>query len=180
MSESFSPLNRFFPSWKLEPFNEKEIKTYIEKKLKTVDLTIDDEAIRSITTRSEGHPYVLVSMCYIIFDSLTDNERVISEDVISRAYPKIYYELAKDFFSPMYHPLTPKAKSVLYKIAFNLKDLDFSFREACIWTEMERNIVSPYIQELLRKGILNKPERGQYQVFHKLFLDYVKNMERER
>jgi hypothetical protein len=180
MSESFSPLNRFFPVWKLDPFNEKDIQIYIEKKLKTVNVTIDNKAIQLIAEKSEGHPYVLVSMCYIIFDSLIDNERIISGDVTDRAMPKIHCDLAKDFFSPMYHPLTPKAKTVLYKIALNLKELDFSFREACVWTGMERNIVSPYIQELLRKGIINKPERGQYQVFHKLFLDYVKNMESER
>jgi hypothetical protein len=176
MSEEFSPLNRFFPAHKLEAFSKEEIETYIKRKLETENTAINKEAIEIISQKSEGHPYVLVSMSYIIFDSLNKDENVITKDVVNRALPKINYELAKDFFAPMHHPLTPKAKEVLYKIAINIENLDFSFREACNWTKMERNYVSPYIQELLRKGILNKPERGQYQFFHKLFIEYVKDL----
>ena len=115
-------------------------------------------------------------MCYVIFDALNDDETEIDERVVKRTLPKIHAELEKDFFSPMYHPLTPKAKEILSKIANNVKNLDFTFREAVNWTELEPNYVSPYIQELLRKGIINKPERGKYRLFHKLFIEYIKKV----
>ena len=176
MSESFSPLNRFFPVHKLEPFRAEEMRDYILKKLREYNIKIEEPAIKIITEKSEGHPYVFVSMCYIIFDTLTENEDMITESIVKRALPKISLELEKDFFSPMYHPLTPKAKEVLNKICNKVDGLDFSFKEAVKWTKLEGNYVSPYIQELLRKGIINKPERGKYQLFHKLFIDYIKNL----
>ncbi len=176
MSESFSPLNRFFPVHKLESFKYDDIKNYIIKKLKDTTINIEEKAIKIIAEKTEGHPYVLVSMCFIIFETLPENDNIITEEIINRALPKIYLELEKDFFSPMFHPLTPKAKEVLFKICNSIKGLDFTFREAMKWTKLDGNYVSPYIQELLRKGIINKPERGKYQLFHKLFIDYVKKL----
>src|SRR3989344_1999908 len=176
MSESFSPLNRFFPVHKLEAFSYNDMKDYITKKLKGSKINIEERAIKLITEKSEGHPYVLVSMCFIMFETLQENEDVITEDIIKRALPKIYLELEKDFFSPMFHPLTPKAKEVLFKICNNINSLNFSFREAIKWTKLNGNYVSPYIQELLRKGIINKPEKGKYQIINKLFIEYVKKL----
>lgn len=176
MSESFSPLNRFFPAHKLTILSFKEIETYLKKRLKSVDMDIDIESIVYLKNKSEGHPYVLVAMSYLIFDSLNDNENKITKEIILRAEPKIYAKLAQDFFSPMYHPLTPKAKSILSIIANNVKDLEFSFSDVVEWTKMEGSYISPYIQELLRKGIINKPERGKYRLFHRLFVDYAKQL----
>lgn len=176
MSESFSPLNRFFPVHKLEPFSNLEVEAYIQRKLLNTGVSIAEDVRRVIESESNGHPYVLVSMCYVIFDSRIDNEKIIDKNVVRRALPKIQVELEKDFFSPIYHPLTPKAKIVLSKIARNIKGLDFTFSEAVKWAGLNSNYTSPYIQELLRKGIINKPQRGRYQLFHKLFVEYVKKM----
>lgn len=173
MSESFSPLNRFFPVNRLEPFEIDEIKKYVDKKLNSTAITIENDALQIIMHNSEGHPYVLVSMCYVIFDNLSESETKITKECVTHAMPKIYYELEKDFFAPIYHPLTPKAKEILYKITKAIKGTNFTFKEAVKWAELEGNYVSPYIQELLRKGIINKPDRGKYQIFHKLFVDYV-------
>ncbi len=177
MSESFSPLNRFFPCQKLAAFQPDEIENYVRKKLSTekVGVNIDAKALDYLSKESEGHPYVLVAMCYLIFDSLNDNENMMNMDVINRSKAKVKAKLAEDFFSPMYHPLTPKAKEYLGVIAGNIKTVDFSFSDVVEWTKMQGSSISPYIQELLRKGIINKPERGQYQIFHRLFLEYVRD-----
>lgn len=176
MSESFSPLNRYFPSQRLMPFNEQEIREYVIKKLATVKVGVDDEALKTICNLSEGHPYVLVAMCYLIFDSLREGESHITNQVLLRSKEKINARLAQDFFAPMFHPLTPKAKEIMKKIADRTTKTRFSFKDSVDWSGMDKSYVSPYIQELLRKGILNKPERGQYEVFHGLFLEYVKSI----
>ncbi len=179
MSESFSPLNRFFPSSRLAPFNEDEVRSYIIRKLATVDVGIDDDVLQRIAKRCEGHPYVLVAMCYLLFDSLEEKETHLTEGILHRSEEKINARLAQDFFSPMYRPLTPRAKEILLKIASNIKGLEFTFNEAVEWTEKPKNFVSPYFKELLRKGVLNKPERGRYQIFHTLFLEYLKKVAEE-
>lgn len=176
MSEEFSPLNRFFPAHKLNHFKFDEIKDYAERKLNAVRVKIEDGAVRLIYEASEGHPYVLVSVLFCIFDSLSENEKTITKAIVNRAMPRIRFELEKDFFSPMFHPLTPKAKEVLFSIVKKLGKVNFAFSDAVKWVDMERSYLSPYIKEMLRKGILNKPERGRYELFHKLFLEYVQNM----
>lgn len=173
MSESFSPLNRFFPCQRLAPLDKNSMRQYIIRKLATVDVGIDEEAINYILEKCEGHPYVLVSMCYLLFDSLNENENHIIHEVVTRASEKIKYRLGQDFFSPMFHPLSPKAREVITIIAKNAKTLEFSFKDAVEWLKMPRNYVSPYIKELLRKGVLDKPDRGKYKIFHTLFLEYL-------
>ncbi len=175
ISESFSPLNRFFPSQKLKPFTIEEMRAYVRRKLQDVEITIDDIAIGAIAEKSEGHPYVLVAMLYTIFDSLKDDENKITLETIREATPKVDAQLAQDFFRSMYHPLTPKAKEIVHAITRNVGGVDFTFSEAVKWCGLKRSYVSPYIQELFRKGILNKPERAKYQIFHKLFVEYVKS-----
>ena len=174
MSEAFSPLNRFFPSYRLSPFKKEEIDEYVIKRLQTVDVKIDEDALVYIREKTEGHPYVLAAVGYLLFDSLNPDEDKITKDITIRADKKIMTKLAEDFFSPMFHPLSPKAKEMIIRIAKNSEGLDFTFKQAVEWTKEKRNYIAPYIQELVRKGVINKPERSRYSVFHTLFLDYLK------
>ena len=172
MSESFSPLNRSFPIFPLTPFNESETNTYITKMLSSVDVTIHSEVIKKIQEKSEGHPYVVVEMSSLVFNSLQDNEQTITMKHFENAYPKIIFELEKDFFNPMFHPVSPKAKAILLKLV-KINKKRFLFKEAVKLTGIERKNIAPYIQELVRKGCLNKPERATYEFFHKLFIDFL-------
>ncbi len=177
MSESFSPLNRFFPVQKLKALNHEEIKEYILRKLEPEKVTVDQKSIDYLVKKTEGHPYVLVAMCYLIFDSLREGKNEIDIDLVGRTEEKIKTRLAQDFFAPMYHPLTKKAKEILIDVCKNVTAVKFTFREAIKWTGKEGSYLSPYILELLRKGILNKPERATYQIFHTSFVEYVKQLE---
>jgi len=177
MSESFSPLNRFFPCHRLLVLDKESIRKYILQKLATVNVEIDEKAIDHIIKNCEGHPYVLVSICYLLFDSLNEDEKHITLDIIKRSQEKIEYRLGQDFFSPMFHPLSPKAKEIIIKIAKKSRILEFSFKQAVEWTKMPRNYLSPYFKELLRKGVIDKPERGKYKIFHTLFLHYLASKE---
>lgn len=177
MSESFSPLNRFFPCHRLTTLREEDMRSYILKRLSTVNVGIDESAIKYILESCGGHPYVLVAMCYLLFDSLNEDENHITSEVVTRATEKIYYRLGQDFFEPMFHPLSPKAREIMITISKKTPSLNFSFKEAVEWTMLPRNYVSPYIQELIRKGVIDKPERGRYRIFHNLFLEYLRQKE---
>lgn len=173
MSESFSPLNRFFPAQKLRSLSQQEMKEYLKRKLNPENLDITDEAVNYLVGKSEGHPYVFVAMCYLLFDSLNDEDSLIDSNLIERSALKIKSHLAKDFFSPMFHPLSKKAKEILIAICTNSKKNEFTLKEATKWSKETSSYLSPYILELLKRGILNKPERATYCIFHTLFLEYV-------
>jgi len=176
MSESFSPLNRFFPCSTLVPFNQVEVETYITNQLSQVGVKIEKSALEHISSFTEGHPYVLVAYCYMVFDSLPDEETLITKAQLDMIEIKIRARLAQDFFNPMYHPLTPRAKQVLQTIVHHTTKLDFMFSDAVKWNKSKNNKISPYINELMRKGVIYKLERGRYQFFHGLFVEYVKGL----
>lgn len=174
MAESFSPLNRFFPTTDLLPFKDNEVREYINRKLSSVKVKVSKEVLNEICRISEGHPYVVVLMCYILFKHLKEKEMEINKELFDRILPVIKNQLAQDFFISLYHPLTPKARKVLLQIAKKLKKLDFTYKDAISFCNLKGNQVSPYIQELWRKGCINKPRRGYYVIFHTLFLDFLK------
>lgn len=176
MSESFSPLNRFFPCQTLAPFDRKEVEEYVQRQLKSVKVGIEAAPLHYIIEKSEGHPYVIVAMCNLIFDAIQDGQNTIKHDMIAQVEEKINAKLAQDFFNPMYHPLTPKAKQIIKAIALNVESLEFSFSDAVKWVGTPGNRISPYILELVRKGVIIKPERGRYQIFHGLFKDFVNGL----
>lgn len=172
MSEQFSPLNRFFPAHTLAPFSESETFEYIDKTLSSVKVVCDKETKEKLYERSEGHPYVLVEMCSVVFTELDDTEVNMKIEYFNRAYPKIVRDLEKCFFYPMFHPVSPKARGIAIKL-LKIGKKEFRFAEAVKATGMKRESLAPYVQELVRKGCLNKPERATYVFFHKLFMEFL-------
>lgn len=175
MSEQFSPLNRFFPAQRLRRLEEKDIEEYLKNRLKETGINISKNAISEIFQMSEGHPYVLVCISFLVFDSLNDTETEINKNIVGRCIWKIRGRLSQDFFTPMFYPLPPQAKKIICLIASDIKGLKFTMNEATKITNMENNQLSGYFAEFLRRGILTKPSRGVYWIFHTLLKEYLKH-----
>ena len=173
MSEQFSPLNRFFPAQRLRRLEVKEVSVYLENRLKETGITISKSATHEIFRLSEGHPYVLVCVSFLVFDSLNEYEKEIDKQVVKRCIWKIRGRLSQDFFTPMFHPLSPQAKKIISLIASNIRGLKFTLNEATKITKMQNNQLSGYFGEFLKRGILTKPSRGVYWIFHTLFKEYL-------
>ncbi len=174
MSESFSPLNRFFPTYALENLSESEVKEYLVKKLATVNVTAEEEAIKKIYEMSEGHPYVTVAIASDIFGELKEEDTRIRMTDFTQGREKAMATLERDFFLPMFHPLSRKSKEIIIEIAKHAEKRDFFYKDAVKFCNSKRTDVSPFIQEAVRKGVLNKPERAHYEFFHSLFLEFLK------
>lgn len=177
MAEVFSPLNRFFPSVKLSGLSTSEIAEFLERKLSIIGVTTEKKVIDDLVEDSEGHPFILVSIAYILFENL-GNKQVITPSFYQKNKVKLNAGL-EDFFLSLYHPLTPKAKKVLLGLALNLKDKSFTFAEVLKITKKKSNLVSPYLNELVKKGSLNKLQRGEYEIFHRLYLPFLRSREGE-
>ena len=173
MSEQFSPLNRFFPAQRLRRLEEKDVAKYLTNRLSETGININKNAIYDILKMSEGHPYVLVCISFLVFDSLNDNETEINKDIVNRCIWKIRGRLSQDFFTPMFHPLSPQAKKIICAIACNIRGLKFTMDEATRITRMQNNQLSGYFAEFLKRGILTKPSRGIYWIFHTQFKEYL-------
>lgn len=173
MSEQFSPLNRFFPAQRLRRLEEGEISEYLTNRLNETKVKISKSATYEIFKKSEGHPYVLVCISFLVFDSLNENENEVNHNLVGRCIWKIRGRLSQDFFTPMFHPLSPQAKRIICEIAKKIKGLKFTLGEATQITKMQNNQLSGYFAEFLKRGILTKPSRGIYWIFHALFKEYL-------
>ena len=173
MSEQFSPLNRFFPAQRLRRLEQREVSKYLTNRLNETPVKISKQATYGIFKKSEGHPYVLVCISFLVFDSLNENENEINSPVVERCIWKIRGRLSQDFFTPMFHPLSPQAKRIICEIAKKIKGLKFTLGEATQITKMQNNQLSGYFAEFLKRGILTKPSRGVYWIFHTQFKEYL-------
>lgn len=174
MSEAFSPLNRFFPSTRLINLSTAETSEFLEKSLSTVDCTTEKKASELVYEKSEGHPYIVVSMAFNIFNELKEDENTITRNLVEKSINVCESKLEQDYFLSLFHPLTPKSRDILLKLASKLNNVKFTFSEAVRILRTDPNQISPYIQEMYRKGCVNKVERGKYEMFHKMFLNFLK------
>ena len=168
MSETFSPLNRFFPTQRLKPFSHNYMDNYIAERLSNSGVIVQNSALKRIENQSEGHPCVLVSICYWVFDSLTENENNISNEVIGRCMDKIRKRLTEDYFAPMIQPLKPSTKKILCRIIMSIPKLEFNFKDAKKATALPSNKLSPHLGDLVCKGVITKLSRAEYKLFHSL------------
>ena len=173
MSETFSPLNRFFPAQRLKPLSNNYMDRYIRERLSSTGIIIENQSLNRIGHMSEGHPYVLVSVCYWVFDSIANNETKIDNSVVGRCMAKIRGRLSEDYFAPMLQPLRPKTKNILCKIVLQLDNLAFTSSDACKLTNMPPYLLSPFLGELTDKGVITRVSRGKYRLFHTLFKEYL-------
>jgi hypothetical protein len=101
----------------------------MEKTLKSVNVTADDKVKEKIFEKSEGHPYVLVKICNVIFNELEDTEGKITSKHLEKAGLRITIDLERDFFNPMFHPVSPKAKQVAFQL-LKIGKRKFTFTES--------------------------------------------------
>lgn len=174
MSEAFSSLNRFFPSTRLINLSKDETFEFCKKSLDAVTCKIDNDAAEMIYEKSEGHPYIVVSIAFNIFNELGESENIIKKSLVEKNMNMCENKLEQDYFLSLFHPLSPKCKDILLKIANKLNKSEFTFSEVVKKLDIDGYYVSPYIQEMYRKGCINKLERGKYEIFHKLFLNFLK------
>lgn len=171
MTERFSPLARFFHPVQLKNLSAQECALLLETELGKTGVGLDDAVIRRITKDSEGHPYVLVAIAYILYENLLPGEDRITLKLYEAMELKIAGTLDTEFFGVMYKKARPAGKEILKEIARLGGEASFS----AIFKSLKKTkgTVSPVIAELVERGALVKKERGKYELFHGLFKNYI-------
>jgi len=178
LSEAFSPLCRFMPTFELDNFTLEETIDFITKTLASVEVTVDENTIVNIFEKSQGHPFIVVKICEMIFNELSEDENQILNQHYERGINVAIDDINRHFFHPMFHPLSPKAKKILVTLT-DLNKKSFSFSEAQKVSKIPKNSLSPYLSECVKKGCLNKPKRARYEIFHHLFIEFLKDKKDE-
>ncbi len=171
MTERFSPLARFFHPVQLKNLSAQECTLLLKTELEGTKVVFDDAVIGRMARDSEGHPYVLVAIAYILYENLPPSDNRMTLKHYEAMELKIAGTLDAEFFGLMYKRARPVGKEILKVIA--RQGGKASFSEISKALRKSKGTVSPVMAELLEQGTIVKKERGKYELFHGLFKEYI-------
>jgi len=165
------PFTRFFHPFYLEPFELEGTREAIAKRIKAskLKLRVSDDVIAAIHKKTEGHPYFVMFTMYELVNAVGTKER-ISREKFEKHWPSIVATLENNVFKGRLAKVSEKEREVLTKIS--KQDV------LLVSPSMIKSVkgAPEFFSRLERKGLLLKKERGQYQLFHPLFKDYLQKI----
>ncbi len=155
----------------LGPVEEYEFRDYISKSLKK-EPKMGEECIKAVYNDSGGNPKLLKQVCWILYDSIKEGERVITRAHYSANMRKIMSFLARDWLGKMYASASQQEKTILKILARAKKPL--AVKETAKQLNKNMGPVATLLLRLEAKGQIVKVERGKYRVFSGLYAKYVR------
>jgi len=171
MTEKFSPLARFFHPLPLHNFSREESDLLLKKKLEHTDVNSTEPFLQKICEESEGHPYVLVAMAFVIFENLPERDNTITLEHYQAIKPKITTYLNTDYFGVMFRKSSPVGRLILITIAKLNGEATFS--EITQSIKKSKGAISPIMPKLVEQGSIERLDRGRYKIFHSLYKEYL-------
>ena len=170
----YEPFARFFNFIELKPFTYEEIKEVIEKPLENIpNLEFEQDTISEIYRKSEGHPFIVKSMCSTLYIVMR-GEGVITRSIVERFMPRILYDLGKKVFSDRFASASTVEQRILIAMSsFDGDNLNYS--DIADMSNTSKKRIGTFLSRLTEKELIKKVERGQYELFHPLFKEYLKN-----
>ncbi len=171
----YEPFARFFNFIELKPFTYEETKDVIEKPLDNIpNLKFEQDTISEIYRKSEGHPFIVKSMCSTLY-IVTRGEGVITRSIVEKFMPRILYDLGKKVFSDRFTSASPVEQRILITISsFDGDNLNYS--DIAEMSDTSKKKIGTFLSRLTEKDLIKRVERGQYELFHPLFKEYLKNL----
>jgi hypothetical protein len=153
----------------LLPFDEHDVREMVEKALKKGPPKMGEGCLSTIFEESEGNPQVARSTCYVIYEKLSEKEKIISRKHYIMNKSAIMSLLSRELFDGLYEPLPESEKKVLLAFAkaggrAHISDIarEISMRHA-----------TTLALRLVERGQVVRIDRGIYKVFTKLYGKYV-------
>jgi ABC-type dipeptide/oligopeptide/nickel transport system ATPase subunit len=168
--ELAEPVVRFFNTYKLESLDLDETRELIKFPLKKagLDILVNEKVIENIYEKTKGHPYFISSFIQILLDEC--DGKAIDQPFYKSLLPKISQRLETQKFDKDLEMVSDSEKDLLFTMARNEKE-EISLSDV---TKSKR-AVPKLLERLVEKGILAKPSRGKYKLYHPLFKEYLVN-----
>lgn len=158
------PFRRLFDPYTIGNFDERSTKEAILKPLRVTgaDLTVSDEVVRRIHRITRGHPYFIK---FIMRELALHKERgKIDGMAFSAAYPRILGKLASAKFKADIANISELERKVLNGVAR---------KEIFYPKDMRIKGGRMGLKRLEEKGLVRRLARGEYELYHPLFREYL-------
>ena len=163
------PVTRFFERMKLGMFSLEDTKEAIQTPLRQLNtgISVEEDAITMIWEKSLGHPFFLTFIMRDLVNRhlyLQKRSPIRLKDVMEN-WQETLAHLQDDKFHMEWKNATPAERNVLLALATKSKE------ESLVETVGKKG--SGLLNRLLKKGLITKQERGNYELYHPLFKEFV-------
>jgi hypothetical protein len=169
IADTAEPVVRFFKRFDLKPFTFEDAKEAIRVRLKVAKsrTTVDDEVIDVLTSKTQGHPYLIMFAMFELLNLVNRSHR-INVGELAKHWPVIEASFDQSIFEQKYQTASEKERELMIKIA-----------------ELKQDFVSPsdlkelgstaeLFSRLEKKELLIRHGRGKYILFHPMFVEFLK------
>jgi len=155
----------------LGPLEEYEFRDYLSKVLKK-EPKMGEECTKSVYKDCGGNPKLIKQVCWILYENLKENEKVITKAHYSANMRNIMSFLSRDWFGKLYSSASAQEKTILKILARANKPL--SVKETARQANKSMGPAATLLLRLEAKGHIVKVKRGKYQVFSGLYSKFIK------
>jgi len=167
----YSPTTRFFRRVLLEEFTEKESLEAITLPLRdAAEFDFSKEAKTELYRLSQGHPYILKTLCFLVFKQMNGKGKV-SKKKLDELISSLIEGLGKDVFESMLERASDEEKKIIFALAESKKEI-LSFSEIQSLANMSKR--GTHLSRLVEKELVLRSSRGRYQLFHPLFKEFLR------
>lgn len=149
--------------------DRKSVSTFVQKRLKSVKISINASALDLVYTLSNGLPdYVQRLGLQIFLNSLESSINQIDESKVQQAYSELLLQLDPDF-NAHFDTYSDLEKEILIALAGGLDT------PATIAREIRKPLSSlpKTITRLINQNIIERPREGKYRITDPIFADWL-------
>lgn len=171
--EIHSPIARFFHNqMSLRPFTLDEAEELIEKALQGTSVKFTQSLVEKVWAVSQGHPHFIQRICRVIYNNRPADvvDATVLEDFQVRQ--RIFDEDINPFLEERFQRASSLEKRLLLSLADATESA--SLKEISAKAKIEKRIASQCLSRLMEKDLVERIERGRYQLFHPLFKDFLR------
>ncbi len=165
-----NPVSRFFHRLPIDVFAEDESVEAICKPLRVgYVISITDGAARLIHERAAGHPYFLKAICSAVFD-LANGEGTVDPEWMHKGWPEVEESLSTLRFANEFRDLPDGEKETLLRASL----LGSTFEPKELRSFIPKSLDIFLSRLSADRTLLRKLQRGEYEVYHPLFREFLR------
>jgi hypothetical protein len=164
MIERLPPVGRVFDVVEVERMTTEEVRQFYLRAFNSVNMTIEQPAMRSLVSFSSGHPKIMQLIGNRVF--WIDTDRTVDQADVMASFAPAIDEFGKKYVEhQVYQALqSMDYRAILVKISGST-DMTGRFRRAEIipgLTDSEKRKLDNLIQRLKDLNVIHSPVRGEY------------------
>lgn len=161
---------RLFTYPNIGPLPQEAIIQAVKNPLKSQNVTIDDDAMLEIITKTQGYPFFIQALAYNIWNNAKGLN--INIDDVKKAFEITLKSLDEGFFKVRFERISPKETQFVEKMAILGKG-PYLYSHITDLLEGETKSWSPVRSSLIKKGMIFSPKFKYLDFTVPLFSDYV-------